>query len=754
MSAYDFSRLNDRDFEELANDLYEEEYSVRVERFKRGPDQGIDGRFYVPKTKELVIIQAKHYLRSTLAALLSVLRKERLKIEKIKPKRYVLYTSLGLSPRDKEKISNSLKPIGLSSSDIYGIDEIEALLTGSEKLLKKHYKLWMSSATVLRDIVHSGVVNRSSLLAEEIIESEQLFVSTHPARLAESKILSRGSVILTGEPGAGKTTIAKHLCAWSAVDEFEIVDIACPDDAHKLWNKTKKQIFYFDDFLGSNYLALLAKDSSTGIFRLIDAVARDDSKRFVLTTRSVILNSAKQSTDVFRNHQSDLYELEVSADKINILEKARILYSHIFARLTKESHIGAFYRKKKYIQVVRHRNYNPRLIQFITSPTRLGEGDSSQLSKQISNFLDNPSDIWDVALNVQSHPCVSLLAKLVCYAGQSLEEEDLERAYYRINQFRLELTSSQQQDLDFRTSSRLASGSLLTRKVDEDQQVFYDTINPSIKDFVHHHHGRDARFLIHVSLALQSDDAIDLLKEQCDDGTVAIKVFHRVLLGLVDNMRDRLEDNFRNRSPYVVAVFEYALMDGLSLSPELVRAVFHLALTERPVRNVSKSCQIITLCATALTLDWGSAREELLCFLVEALPSNRGYWDLKYLTELARETGCVGEVQFQTAFQKEMVDYADFLLDDAKTDVVSDLRDEDKIDEIRSSVYSYVKDGISRFGIPVDYDFLDDVVDSLDYYEEMENNLNYSSYGGNDNDEDHRLEIAVSDAEIDDIFHR
>jgi hypothetical protein len=63
--SYDFSSLNDREFEDLANDLHEVEYNVRVERFKVGKDQGIDGRYFLKNGRDVVIIQAKHYLKGT-----------------------------------------------------------------------------------------------------------------------------------------------------------------------------------------------------------------------------------------------------------------------------------------------------------------------------------------------------------------------------------------------------------------------------------------------------------------------------------------------------------------------------------------------------------------------------------------------------------------------------------------------------------------------------------------------------------------
>ena len=58
---YNFSNLNDREFETLGASIIEKKLTKRVEIFKSGRDGGVDGRFWIGKTKE-GIIQCKHYI--------------------------------------------------------------------------------------------------------------------------------------------------------------------------------------------------------------------------------------------------------------------------------------------------------------------------------------------------------------------------------------------------------------------------------------------------------------------------------------------------------------------------------------------------------------------------------------------------------------------------------------------------------------------------------------------------------------------
>ena len=46
MSDYDFSTLNDKEFEVLCADVLSTVHGHRFERFKPGKDAGVDGRYF------------------------------------------------------------------------------------------------------------------------------------------------------------------------------------------------------------------------------------------------------------------------------------------------------------------------------------------------------------------------------------------------------------------------------------------------------------------------------------------------------------------------------------------------------------------------------------------------------------------------------------------------------------------------------------------------------------------------------------
>ncbi len=124
MSAYDFLGLSPSDFETLCHDLLERLLDVRLQEFVTGRDKGIDLR-HAPVGGRDWIVQCKHYARSGYATLKShMLKHELSKIQKLNPGRYILATSVGLSPSNVDELYELLSPHCNSKSDIVGMSDL------------------------------------------------------------------------------------------------------------------------------------------------------------------------------------------------------------------------------------------------------------------------------------------------------------------------------------------------------------------------------------------------------------------------------------------------------------------------------------------------------------------------------------------------------------------------------------------------------------------------------------------------------
>lgn len=242
MNDYNFNVLNDKEFEKLAIELIGNQENVLVERFAPGRDQGIDGRFYSPSGGS-VIIQAKHYAGTGLGGLLRTLENDELpKIKKLNPSRYILVTSVGLTPQNKNTIKSLLHPYILSTNDIYGKEGVNDLLTQYPSVEKNFYKLWISSTNVLINILNNGIVQKSKFLIEEAHLESARYIQTKQFDEALDILKEKHALVITGSPGVGKTTLAKQLALFHSYKGYEIYHIEdsiseaescfCPEKMH------------------------------------------------------------------------------------------------------------------------------------------------------------------------------------------------------------------------------------------------------------------------------------------------------------------------------------------------------------------------------------------------------------------------------------------------------------------------------------------------------------------------------------------
>ncbi|MBD3744828.1 toll/interleukin-1 receptor domain-containing protein [Sphingopyxis alaskensis] len=152
---YDFSTLSHSDFEDLARDLVGRELDIRFEAFPEGPDDGMDGRH--ASAEGAVILQAKHYQRSGFSTLKSKMKTERASIDALQPNRYILATSASLTPANKTALAEVIGPSLQTSGDIFGPNDLNALLRKYPDIETAHSRLWGQSTAVMKTVIAEAV---------------------------------------------------------------------------------------------------------------------------------------------------------------------------------------------------------------------------------------------------------------------------------------------------------------------------------------------------------------------------------------------------------------------------------------------------------------------------------------------------------------------------------------------------------------------------------------------------------------------
>lgn len=483
MNNYDFSALNDKEFEVLVVDLLSAEFNVRVERFKPGKDAGVDGRWFAADGREN-ILQCKHWLKSGYPALLRALKEtERPKLDALKPRRYILATSVPLSRANKSEIALAFAPY-LADADILGPDDLNLLLARHPHVEERNYKLWLSSINTLGLLLNHAILGRSRSELALFREGAVLYVATEDYQRAWDHLNARRVLVLTGEPGVGKTTLARQLILEYVAQGFSLAVIEENiSEAEAVWNEDAKQVFYFDDFLGRTFLEALKAKQDSHITNFARRIAKDPNKRFVLTSRTNILNQGMVLSDLFGKAQLSKSTYELRIGTLSRIDRAQILYNHIWHSNLEPPYVDELYSERRYHEIIKHANFNPRLIAFILDSEKLADIQPSGYWAYVESTLDNPEDVWAHFFSAQMSQESRDLVYITVLNGRQIDEVSLHAAFSSLPPRDKEHLGAVHHAFDI--AIRHASGSVLDRKMgNSPHQVSYSLFNPSIADFV------------------------------------------------------------------------------------------------------------------------------------------------------------------------------------------------------------------------------------------------------------------------------
>lgn len=482
--TYSFASLSPADFEDLARDLLGRELDCRFEAFGPGPDGGIDGRN--ARSGANIILQAKHYRMSGFSALASQMRRERMAIDMLAPDRYLLATSVSLTPANKRALADTIGPALGESEDLFGFEDLNGLLRSHDDIAKSHVKLWLSDTAVLERVLHAASHNFTNISRAEIAAKLRVYAE-NPSFSAGRAVLERHRVlIVSGPPGVGKTTLAEMLAYAYIGEDWELVAVRSLEEGFARIDDSRRQIFFFDDFLGRIALderALSTQDSE--LTRFIARVRRTPTARFILTTRAYIYEEARLFSESLSDQRLDVtrYVLDVGVYTRRI--RARILYNHLFVAGVPIEHIRALYETGTIKRIVDHAHYNPRIVEWMTDAAHVGDVAAEDYPQDFIDALDNPESIWDKAFRHHiARRCQHLLFALYFSSEYGAELEDVREIFDGIHPLLCSAFGLQSDVKDFDESLRTLEGSFVTIA-----NARLSFTNPSVRDYLNRYLG-------------------------------------------------------------------------------------------------------------------------------------------------------------------------------------------------------------------------------------------------------------------------
>lgn len=496
--------LSPDDFEKFANRIVEKIFEKRILSFGEGADGGIDG---IDDTKRpSIVVQSKRYQPSTAPSIfLNTIRDELAKLVETSQKNgwgndfdYVVVTSVRLNPETRRRV-RELKPEWIKSEQ--HIIDGESLRSFSEleeyKEIFENYNLIGIDFKTIIENFNKGVLEVESAFFFERF-SPKFVAITKEMRIAYEVLLDSHLVFLTGYPGVGKTTTSQCLGALfnghrdiktnvlvKSITEIprliELFSYMKDDSSEKL-------LIIFDDFVGRN--SFCGTDSDLLNVRKIVSLSQKYSNLYlVFNSRTPILDEANRQNLEFSNFFDDIEsEKKITLDisSTSDEDKARILrlnFEKCYSSATGERkhqievNYSNLLDNKNYMLIIRHRNYNPRIIETFVREARESQ---ETFTEKALKFLDAPNKLYEELFNKLSGE-----EKLLLYLSASIYEQK-PISYIFLEQF----------FSDFNTSSKLFDdlfddlyGFWLKKDiiVDSERQtekIEIEFINPSVYDFL------------------------------------------------------------------------------------------------------------------------------------------------------------------------------------------------------------------------------------------------------------------------------
>ena len=436
-------------------------------------------------------MQVKHYVSSTFAHLVVAAKKEAVNVKRLSPRRYILVTSQSLTPLRKKKIETAVNHPSLSENDVYGVEDLNNWLSLYPAVKRNYPEIGVvRDISAVRDAIHCDQKVHSDFLFEEIKEKVNIYVQGDFFHSANEIVEKNRIVILTGQPGVGKTVVAESLvCDW-AEKGYEPV-IGTVQECLDLYSESPKKFFFCDDFLGTNFLKPEALSEINLLKRLINLVRMAQSQHVLaMTTREHILQQLLSSNHRLADKQKNIFDdrIILNISNSSVMYRAEILYNHAYFKLRSPILKQAIVKDKFYWKVIEHRNYNPRIIETVIKNASQQADDADIFRDSFLQTLEDPFFIWEDAYKHQlKHPAQSLLL-LIFSLGESLSSfalEELQAPFEFMHNVRAQRYRFEKRPDDFKDAVAELDESFVEIKTDswsEEKNLHF--LNPSIKDFL------------------------------------------------------------------------------------------------------------------------------------------------------------------------------------------------------------------------------------------------------------------------------
>ena len=481
--SFELHKLGWKAFQDLVGCIFTEVMGQSFQQYADVHDGGRDGAYYgqwTPQDGEALsgsfTIQCKHTNKSNKTLPNSVIDKELPKIGRLSIKglvdNYIFVTNHTLTGEIEQDAKKRFEAAGAKFACVYGPEWINTKITENPRLRRLVPRVY-GLGDLTQILSHQSYRQTLTELLDDKLDLE-CFVSTEAYRKSARALSTRGFVILLGEPGSGKSVIAK-LLALSAADEWELQPIKLhkPDDLERLYNPDDPgQFLWIDDAFGVTQFDLIRVQEWNHRLSSLKSVINTGKTRVVFTSRDYIFNAAK---DYLIERHFELFndnQITIKVEELTEYERQMILYNHL--KCGKQSQNFRKTVKPWLVEAAATRRFLPEIARRFANP--ILTKDMKLTKSNVTGFFENPVTWLERTLS-NFAPAEKAALALVFIAGGRLPipipEEDKNT---------LRTIATMDSTIGAVKSSLNALNNALIRRIREDGREYWCFQHPTIRD--------------------------------------------------------------------------------------------------------------------------------------------------------------------------------------------------------------------------------------------------------------------------------
>jgi len=171
-----------------------------------------------------------------------------------------------------------------------------------------------------------------------------------------------------------------------------------------------------------------------------------------------------------------------------------------------------------FLEVVSHKHFSPRLIEWISATSRLRNVRSFDYQNHVRNVLSNPRAIWSHAFNHQISPAARTVLLILYSLGLSAELIEVEPAWRALNALGVKKYNRATEPTDYLNALKELDNAFVTYRGGR-----AEFLNPSVREMVAAEIGDSPELaldLVSVAYRFRQLAAILELAEQQDNGSI------------------------------------------------------------------------------------------------------------------------------------------------------------------------------------------------------------------------------------------